>query len=94
MTHYDKLELLTLRSILTQLKVDTPSVLSQVLSELDLSLNSESILIYRNLNELFLCINTHHKVDDNDFREIKSNLIRQIDLAIKPARHLTPVHLQ
>jgi hypothetical protein len=82
MTQIDKLELQNLKTILTSLKIDRPTIITQVLSDLNLSLTYESILIYRNLNELFLCVNTHQSIDSEDFFYIKKKLITQIDRVI------------
>lgn len=82
MTHTDKLELQSLKAVLTSMKNVRPAHLSRILSNINLSLTNESILIYRNLNELFLCIHKHQSVDSEDFFHIKAKLISQIDLVI------------
>lgn len=82
MTPIDKAELQSLKTVLTSLKMEKPTVLTQVLSDFNLSLTYESILIYRNLNELFLCVNTHQSIDTESFSHIKNRLINQIDLVI------------
>lgn len=82
MTHIDKIELQSLKAVLTSMKIDPPSHISRILSDIDLSLTYESILIYRYLNELFLCVNTQQSVDTEYYTYVKNQLINQIDLVI------------
>ncbi|MCD6019579.1 MAG: hypothetical protein K0S53_2700 [Bacteroidetes bacterium] len=82
MTHTDKIELQSLKSVLTSMQIDRPSHLSRVLSDINLSLTYESILLYRNLNELFLCLHINQSVNTEDFYQLKSRLINQIDSMI------------
>lgn len=82
MTQIDQKELQNLKTVLTSEKIDKPAKLSHVLADLNLSLTYESILIYRNLNELFLCVNTYQTVDSENFTYIKNKLINQIDSVI------------
>jgi hypothetical protein len=79
MTHIDKIELQALKTVLTSMQIDRPTHFSRVLSDVNLSLTYESILIYRHLNELFLYLHLNQSINTEDFYHLKSRLIYQID---------------
>ncbi|MDF2451867.1 MAG: hypothetical protein K0S26_1371 [Bacteroidota bacterium] len=78
----DQIELLNLKETLINLESTQSSIITKVLTETNLSLSFESIMIYRNLNELFLYVNTHKNIDPENFAGIKSKLLNQIDLVM------------
>ena len=82
MTQIDKKELKSLKTVLTSIKVENTTILRKILSDINLSLSYESILICRNLNELFLCVNTYKSINTEDFSYVKDKLITQINLVI------------
>lgn len=78
----DKQTLKNLKSIVLNLEIGHHTLLNQILSQLQLALCSETIQIYRHLNELFLCSKSLTSDDLVDFAEIKIQLISQIDSVI------------
>lgn len=82
MSQSDKQTLYNLKAIVTNLQIGQKTLLNQILSQLQLALCNESIMIYRYLNELFLCSINFASVDSEDFAEIKIQLINQIDSVI------------
>ena len=82
MSQSDKQTLYNLKAVVTNLQIGQNTPLNKVLSQLQLALCNESILIYRYLNELFLCSITFASDDTEDFAEIKIQLLNQIDSVI------------
>lgn len=82
MTRIDIQTLQNLKAILVNLEIGHNTLLNQILSQLQLALCNESIMIYRHLNELFLCSTTFASDNSEDFAEIKIQLLTQIDSII------------
>lgn len=82
MSQSDKQTLHNLKSIVVNVQIGQKTLLNQVLSQLQLALCNDSILIYRYLNELFLCSTVFASDDSEDFAKIKMQLLNQIDTMI------------
>jgi hypothetical protein len=81
MSQSDKQTLHNLKYLVRNLQIGQRTLLHQILSQLQLALSNESILIYRYLNELFLC--SAYALDETEeFADIKIQLLNQIDSVI------------
>ena len=81
MSQSDKQTLHNLKSLVRNLQIGQRTLLNQILSQLQLALSNESILIYRYLNELFLC-SAYASDETEEFADIKIQLLNQIDSVI------------
>ncbi len=82
MTAIDKQELQNLKTALLNLENTQPAVVVQTLTDINLSLCMENIVLHRNLNQLFLYIHTHKTIDDAYFISYRNKLITEIDSVI------------
>lgn len=82
MTQIDKQELRNLKATLLNLDISQPAIMVQTLTDINISLCSESIILQRNLNQLFLYLNTHKTADKANIMVFRNRLITQIDSVI------------
>ena len=71
-------ELIDLRAILLTFQSDSTAHLKKILSEVKLTLSTESIAVQCLLNELFLCASSS-PINFVEFNVLKKDLISQID---------------